>query len=139
MLTGIGHEVDESLADLVADARASTPSNAAQMLVPDRQEIISNMRHQVGGVRSLMLQSIDQTARQLRELLQQALVATQSKLDMAFERLAVLRLATSQVNPDAVLQRGYALLRGDQKVGGHLEIETFTHILETEVKDVRQK
>src|SRR5665648_4350 len=34
-LVGVGHEIDESLADLAADVRAATPSNAAQILVPD--------------------------------------------------------------------------------------------------------
>lgn len=139
VLAGIGHEVDESLVDLVADVRASTPSNAAQMLVPDCREIISNVRHQVGGLRSLMKQSIEHTSIQLHELLAQAYNATRTKLDMSFERLTVLRLAVAQVNPESVLKRGYALLRGDQVVGGKLEVETFTNILETEVKNVRKK
>ncbi|GAB6059628.1 exodeoxyribonuclease VII large subunit [Desulfonatronum parangueonense] len=40
VLTGIGHEVDTSIADLVADVRASTPSHAAQLLWPERRELI---------------------------------------------------------------------------------------------------
>ena len=39
IIVGIGHEVDESLVDLAADVRASTPSNAAELLVPDRKNI----------------------------------------------------------------------------------------------------
>ena len=39
VVVGVGHERDESLADFVADVRASTPSNAAEMIVPDRREI----------------------------------------------------------------------------------------------------
>ncbi|SDB57861.1 Exodeoxyribonuclease VII large subunit [Desulfonatronum thiosulfatophilum] len=40
VLTGIGHEVDTSIADLVADVRAATPSHAAQLLWPERRELI---------------------------------------------------------------------------------------------------
>jgi exodeoxyribonuclease VII large subunit len=40
-LVAIGHEVDLSLAELAADRRASTPSNAAELLVPDRQHVLA--------------------------------------------------------------------------------------------------
>src|SRR5205085_8765084 len=39
-LVAIGHEIDVSLAELAADRRASTPSNAAELLVPHRQEVL---------------------------------------------------------------------------------------------------
>lgn len=43
VVTGIGHERDETLADYVADVRASTPSNAAELLVPDRESLRSHI------------------------------------------------------------------------------------------------
>lgn len=50
VVVGVGHERDESLADYAADVRASTPSNAAERLVPDRREILSFVD---GGVRQM--------------------------------------------------------------------------------------
>ena len=44
VISAVGHETDVTIADFVADARASTPSNAAEMAVPDRREIIEGLR-----------------------------------------------------------------------------------------------
>ncbi len=45
VVTGIGHEADWTLCDLVADLRASTPSNAAELLVPERGELLGQVEH----------------------------------------------------------------------------------------------
>ncbi len=52
VITGIGHEVDESIADLVADQRASTPSNCAEMLTQDKVAV-----HQATETKRLHIRS----------------------------------------------------------------------------------
>ena len=46
VVSAIGHEVDFSIADFVADLRAATPSAAAELLVPDRSELLRNLLRQ---------------------------------------------------------------------------------------------
>ena len=54
-VSGVGHEVDVSIADLVADVRASTPSNAAEIAVPDRRRLLA----EVDGMRRRLDQQLD--------------------------------------------------------------------------------
>jgi exodeoxyribonuclease VII large subunit len=139
VLAGIGHEADESLVDLAADVRASTPSNAAQILVPDRREIIRAAHQRTHSIGMQIVQAIDTHREQTRTQLEMAFSRVSERLDDAFTRLGVLRLAVSQLDPDTVLRRGYAMVRGEIKVGASLEIETDRAILEAEVKHVRKK
>lgn len=138
-LVGVGHEVDHTLADMVADVRAATPSVAAQILVPDKREIIRGAQAQANSVGYLLTQAIDNYSQQTKENLNAAFSRIQEKLDATFEQLGVLRVVVSQLNPENVLKRGYALLRGEQTVGATLEIETIKNIITAEVQNVRSK
>jgi exonuclease VII large subunit len=124
---------------MVADVRAATPTNAAQILVPDRQEIIRAVTQQIESLGQLVSNAIDTYQSQTREHLSAIFRRIEERLDDTFDRLATMRLAVAQLSPENVLKRGYALLRGDQKVGSTLEVETLTAILTTEVRNVRSK
>lgn len=138
-LVGVGHEVDHTLADMVADVRAATPTHAAETLVPDRHAVIRHARLQVEGAGNLLVQALEQHSRQVRVQLDTIFQRIQERLDDTFDRLAGLRVVVGQLNPDNVLQRGYALLRGEIDVGNMIEIETKQAVITAEVKDVREK
>jgi exodeoxyribonuclease VII large subunit len=138
-LVGVGHEIDVSLADLVADVRAATPSNAAQLLVPDRNEILRATKVQVQSLLPRMLQMIEQYRNEIKAELYRALDTTTRSLQDQTARLDNLQQILQQLNPRTVLARGYALLRGQVLVGAEVEIETNTAILKAEVKHVSKK
>ncbi len=64
VICAVGHERDESLADYVADMRASTPSNAAEIVVPDRTEFMVELESNVGQLTALMGEEL--SARQMK-------------------------------------------------------------------------
>lgn len=138
-LVGVGHEVDHTLADMIADKRAATPTNAAEILVPDKREIIRSARQQAMSLGHQLIQAIDQHAERVGEQLDQAFRRIRDQLDQSFERLGTLRVAVAQLNPENVLKRGYALVRGNLKPGVEVEIETHKMLVTAEVKDVRSK
>lgn len=138
-LVGVGHEVDESLADLAADVRAATPSNAAQIVVPDRQEIIRSVRSSVTS----LLPRIERLISEQRQLVRRALTGIFETIDMRImrqtEQTASLRRVLAQLDPKKALERGYALIRGQTVVGGTLDIETKQAIIKAEVTHVKSK
>lgn len=83
ILTGIGHETDQTIADLVADQRAATPSHAAQLLLPERDSL---------------WQRIDELETQLRKELLRQLQAYQ-------QRLTVLSKALLWLSPREKVER----------------------------------
>lgn len=138
-ITGIGHEVDQSLADLAADVRASTPSNAAEYLTPDRQAEMIKLRNQLRSLRELTLREIAnrraQGQRQLEEVKQKMLSAVELSLNHLHQEQKMI----AELNPGKVLERGYAMVRGEVKVGNELEIERIHDQIRVKVLKVVDK
>jgi exodeoxyribonuclease VII large subunit len=138
-LVGVGHETDESLCDLVADVRASTPSNAAQILVPDKAEIIRSVHVQVESLLPRMLHIIEQQKQALQITIASIFSSIERSTDEQFNKIAQLKNILTQLDPNTVLARGYALIRGVKEVGSIIEIDTNKVILKAEVKNVIKK
>lgn len=138
-LVGVGHEVDVSLADMVADVRAATPSNAAQILVPDKTEIIRSVRAQLQSLLPRTEQAIEQRRSEVKNYLERALQQIDNRVTTHENRLENLQRILAELNPQKVLERGYALVRGEIKPGHEIEIEKSDILITAEVRNVRKK
>lgn len=137
VVSGVGHEVDVTLADLVADARAPTPSAAAAAALPDRTALAANLardgRRLAAAMRAVVLEARRSLARErdaLRVLAPTARLASQrARLQTAVRgllregrgglalrrtRLAGLLGRLDSLSPLAVLARGYAMVRRER-------------------------
>ncbi|MBT8085021.1 MAG: exodeoxyribonuclease VII large subunit [Woeseia sp.] len=65
VISAVGHEVDFTIADFVADLRAPTPSGAAELVVPDRIEWLRGLANLTGTLSSLMRRQLEEEAQTL--------------------------------------------------------------------------
>ncbi|MBI3255518.1 MAG: exodeoxyribonuclease VII large subunit [Candidatus Andersenbacteria bacterium] len=131
-IVGIGHERDITLAELVADVRASTPSNAAELLVPSRQEIVSEIDGMAARLRTTTSQAVLGAQGQIIEavhMLKTRITSTSNQVMRRVESLAGLgqrfRLTVAQqdrqvttmervlasLSPTNTLKRGYSITK----------------------------
>jgi exodeoxyribonuclease VII large subunit len=138
-LVGVGHEVDVSLADMVADVRAATPSNAAQILVPDKQEIIRQVQRQLSSVLPRIERVVADKQIMLTQQLEHALERVDARYRQYLDSFTSLRRVLRELDPSKVLQRGYALIRGTIAEGSVIEIEKQDILITAEVRHVSKK
>jgi len=131
IVSAVGHEIDFTIADMVADQRAATPSAAAELLSPDQREWQNQLQAMEQKLQQLMQRKLADCARELEHLrrrlrhpghqlreqsqrlddLEQRLQgAMQRKLQQAGTRLAHLAQMLDSLSPLSTLQRGYAIV-----------------------------
>ena len=133
VISAVGHEVDFTIADFVADMRAPTPSGAAELVVPDREDWLRSINSLAARIARLGQRAVEERSQTLdwltRRLVQtspeQTLLRQHDRLRETYRRLVTSisqRVANSghrlelamrglqAVSPLATLDRGYAIV-----------------------------
>jgi exodeoxyribonuclease VII large subunit len=115
-MVAIGHEIDESLSELVADKRASTPSNASELLFPDYKaeikELLASKKH------------LGKSALNITEVALASLKIYKNSLDLSMQNvinnqinnIGSYKKLLGSYNPNNVLNRGYAIITSNNQV-----------------------
>ncbi len=135
VISAVGHEPDVTISDFVADRRASTPSNAAEIAVPDMTELLRYLQGAEGRMIQGTLNLLDRQEKRLTELgkkrvlsdpmaflqdrrlqldyVQQKLAAAaRDQIESDVRRFTRLTAALDALSPLKVLGRGYAMAQG---------------------------
>ena len=139
IISAVGHEVDYTIADFVADMRAPTPSAAAEMAVPDQSEVVEILRNfyytseQIVGEKltfekqqiNALLQSysfhrphdlIHQHSQRLDELQHTLGRSVRQHFTIIQQRIDSFQKRLLSVNPKVILERGYAIVSRDGRI-----------------------
>ena len=109
IISAVGHETDFTLSDFAADARAATPSQAAEIAVIDVAAYRNGIAFYWDKAAKLLEKEIHENA-QLADSLQQELVqAMEAELDAKKHRLSLMAAKLSALSPLTVLSRGYSI------------------------------
>ena len=162
IVAGIGHEVDESLVDLAADVRASTPSNAAEMLTRDRAEEALKLARTMSQLKRTLLQKIEKmrslNVGKVERIMHGLLVkyiepmraANKEKMKKCLEKIQLeyneahagltqkMKLLNA-LNPEKVLRQGYAILAGKVSPGSVVKITTYEKEIAAEIKEIKER
>ena len=137
VVSAVGHEQDTPLCDLAADVRASTPTAAGRLVVPDAAELRERLDRARAGLgraarRSLDLsrQRLDRTHERLRRAPALAVERKRARLEHAAGRLRAL-------SPRSTLDRGYAIVRREEEIVRSVAAVSSGDRVEIEVADGR--
>lgn len=136
IVSAVGHEVDTTIADFVADLRAPTPSAAAELLSPDQIELRQTLEKTYARLKNLLNQTAQNITQKLDHFEQKILRAMQTLIEQKKLNLLELSRALNTMSPLATLDRGYSLLldKNHRVLNSIKEIQTGDKII-AQLKD----
>lgn len=109
LISAVGHEIDITIADLVADVRAATPSMAAEIAVREKSELKEDINYLKEQIAFALNNRVEILAREIDQLQTEFLHSIQINVDSASSELSSLAGNLDALSPLKVLGRGYSI------------------------------
>lgn len=158
VISAVGHETDFTICDFVSDLRAPTPSAAAELAVPDREELLQNLYAQKQYIDSLTDRKLTQLSKTLKilstrinavsplyklNMFEKKLDLTSSKINALMqnklreksEKLTSLSSKLEALNPISVLSRGYSMATVSDKIVRSVNDVSKNDVITVHLKD----
>ena len=114
VISAVGHEVDVTIADLVSDVRAATPSMAAELAVREKREILEDLEQFRRRLDFSLTSRIDMFSMQLDGLANSFKHHMTSRIENLERRIENYSGKLTSLNPFGVLKRGYAIVSKEE-------------------------
>jgi exodeoxyribonuclease VII large subunit len=116
VVSAVGHEQDTPLCDFAADVRASTPTAAGKLVVPDLAELLQRLERARTGLARGVRRTLDRDVQTLERAHERLRRAPALLVERKQARLEAARGKLVTLSPKATLRRGYAIVRRDGTV-----------------------
>jgi len=112
-ISAVGHEIDMTICDLVADHRAPTPSAAAEAAVRDRDELLGELNARANRLVGAVAARVDDAGLQLHRAATDLTKASRAVLEQREAHIAAIAGRLDALSPLATLSRGYAIAQSE--------------------------
>jgi len=110
VISAVGHEIDFTIADFVADRRAETPTAAAEMAVPDIRELMQRVESWQNSLMADLKKKVSYADLRAEKLFAEMRHVLQGRVNAYRHELESCRLLLDENHPYRVLRKGYAVL-----------------------------
>ena len=109
IIAAVGHEIDTTLIDYIADKRASTPTGAAELATVDRREIEKEFAYSILTMEQALVSRLQSKREEIEDLKSDLINSLSDKVSSQKMELDYLNKQLESLNPKAVLARGYSI------------------------------
>ena len=116
LISAVGHEIDFTISDFVADVRAATPSNAAELAVPEKESLIYELSSMKNRMDSSLKNRVNMIGLELDQYVNRIKWTISSKIEGIESEIRNFSGKLDSLSPLKVLSRGYSVVTKNKKV-----------------------